>query len=241
MNGKLVTIDGIDGAGKGTLVKGLASHFEYEGRKVCDLSNYCKKNKSLPEFSEIAGYDVLLSNEPTYSWVGLAIRDEIISDNKRDYSPLDTATSYSLDRLILYKRIIIPALNEGLLVINDRSVTTSIVYQPIQDEKKTEPVELLAQIMELSGNKLALEYRPDLLLIASLAPQTAVERLAARVQKNDKSIFDRLDFLIKADQRFRSEWFRRIFESRGSRVAYIDMNTTIEDEVSRAIKEYTAL
>ena len=235
MRGRLVIVDGIDGSGKSVLVKGLAEHFSSDGLEVFDLSRYCKEHNDFPEPEALWGYDVILSNEPTNTWTGKAIREEITKDNGRHYSAVQTAAAFSLDRHVLYNRIILPCLEAGKTVINDRSVTTSIVYQPIQAEPLT-----LRKVLSLEGNALALENRPDLLLIGYVPIPVALERARTR-SKQDGSIFEKEAFLRKADRRFRSAWFRKLFEERGSKVHYIDMNRTIEEEVSEAYSIYKSL
>ncbi|PIY96910.1 MAG: hypothetical protein COY66_01940 [Candidatus Kerfeldbacteria bacterium CG_4_10_14_0_8_um_filter_42_10] len=215
--GKLIVIDGIDGSGKGTAVNVLADWAKGKKLRILDLKDYWKKNHTFPEPAEIKKYQVIISNEPTFSMVGQAIREEIIRDNSRDYSAYTTAEAYSLDREVLYQRVIIPALKSGKIVFQERSLSTSLVYQPIQ----AEPVSL-KKILNLSGNKLALKYRPDLLIITILKPQTAINRLKRRTEKKDQAIFEKLKFLHKADKRFRSAWFRRIFESKGTKVVYLN-------------------
>lgn len=230
-SGKFIIIDGLDGSGKSLIVNGLAEHLKAKGKKVFELKEFWKTSHSLPEPEELESYDVIISAEPTYSMVGVAIREEIIKKNQRDYSALATATAFSLDRLVLYKRLIIPLLERGKTIIQDRSVTTSIVYQPIQAEPLS-----LGKVLGLEGNKLALEYRPDLLIITDVRAEVCIERLGGREHKKDNAIFENLAFQKKAYKRFKSKWFRRLFEERGSKVAYLDANKSKEEVVNNAIK-----
>ena len=126
MKGRFIIIDGPDGSGKTNIMYGLAAYLRKQGKKVFDLKDYWRHSRSLPEPEDLYMYDVVLSAEPTFSLVGGAIRDELIRTNKRYYSTLAIATAFSLDRLILYKRIIIPLLEKGKTVIQDRSFTTCI-------------------------------------------------------------------------------------------------------------------
>jgi len=230
-SGMFIIIDGLDGSGKSLIVNGLAEHFKNQGKKVFELKEFWKTSNSLPEPEELFGYDVIITAEPTYSMVGIAIRQEIIKNHNRNYSVLATATAFSLDRLILYKRIIIPLLEKGKIIIQDRSVTTSIVYQPIQAEPLS-----LAKVLGLEGNRLALENRPDLLIIADVNAEVCAERLAARSDKKDNAIFENLAFQKKAYKRFKSKWFRKLFEERGSKVVYLDADKSKQEVVNSAIK-----
>jgi dTMP kinase len=231
--GTLIIVDGLDGSGKSTVIQILTDYLKVRGKNVFELKEYWKHYHGLPQPEELYDYDFIISAEPTYSLVGGAIRDEFIRQSKRKYSAFTTATAYALDRLILYKRIIIPLLEKGKTIIQDRGVTTSIVYQPIQ----AEPLQL-SKVLSLEGNKLAMQHRPDLLIIADIAPELCIERLDKRVDKKDNVIFENLKFQKKAYERFKSKWFAQLFTRRGSKVVYLDASKTKEEIMSDAIKLY---
>ena len=228
--GKLVVIDGIDGSGKGTIVSSLRKWATKKGLRIFDLREYWTSNHSLPEQEDFQDFDVIVSAEPTFSLVGSAIRDELVRENKREYSALTTAQAFALDRNILYKRVIIPALELGKYIFQERSVTTSITFQPVQ----AEPLPL-KKILELEGNRLALKYRPDLLIILDVKPEIAIKRLMQR-DKQDKAIFEKLNFQKKIDNRFKSKWFRDMFEKLGSKVVYLDANGTVNEAEKKALE-----
>jgi len=227
--GILVMVDGIDGSGKGVIVKALADWAKTRQMKIFDLKNYWKEKHTFPEPEEIADYDVIVSNEPTFAMVGQAIREEIVRENNRHYSAWSTAQAFSLDREILYRRIIIPALAQGKIIFQERGVTTSIIYQPIQEEAME-----LEKIMELPGNKLALEHRPDLLIIAKVDPKEAMVRLAER-DKKDNSIFEKLPFLEKIAERYAAPWFQELMEKRGSELVYLKTDKTVYDTIEETV------
>jgi thymidylate kinase len=228
--GILVIVDGIDGSGKGTIVKALADWAKAKKMKVLDLKEYWLQKHTFPEPEEIKKYDVIVSAEPTFSMVGQAIREEIIKDNSRHYSAFTTAEAFALDREILYRRIIIPALKQGKYIFQERGITTSLIYQPIQKE----PISI-KKILNLSGNKLALKYRPDLLVITQVEPKIALKRLAER-DKKDGTIFEKLPFLEKLNKRFAALWFKKLFERQGAKVVYLMTNKTIYDTIEEAVQ-----
>jgi len=240
MNYKLILIEGIDGSGKGVVVNTFKEIAEKENLKTFDLRSYIKKEKDLPEYEQIKDYDVILSAEPTFGWVGRAIREEMIKDNKRKYSALSVAQAYSLDRKILYKRLLIKALQEGKIVLQERSVVSSVAYQILQAQLQGEELSL-ETVLNLPGNKLAIEdFPPSIVIITRLNPEIAIQRLAHR-EKKDVCIFERLEFQKKLQERYESKWLKALFEKHGSKVLYFDTSMTVEDtkiQVKRVWEEY---
>lgn len=214
--GTFIIIDGIDGSGKSTILDNWVLWLQKRGLKVFDLRQWCKKHKTLPSFADLKDAEIIVSCEPTYAWVGQAIREEIVRDGY-DYSGISIASAFALDREILYRRIIIPAIKAGRFILQERGISTSIAYQPIQPKKVS-----LKNILSLEGNRLALRCAPDALIIANLPPKRALGRLKKRFDKQDDSIFENLTFEINAQKRFLSVWFRRIFEKKGSRIVYLN-------------------
>ena len=200
--------------------------------KIFDLREHCKQNISFPEFEEIKDYDVIANAEPTYSHVGRAIREEIVREGKRKYSGLTTAQAFALDREILYKKVIIPALENNKIVIQERGLVSSLVYQPVQLEKIS-----LMDILNLPGNRLALKYAPNLLIITHVDPQVVIHRLRTR-SKQDHAVFENLVFQRQIANRYESEWLTKLFEGKGSKVVFLDTNypKTVEDTQKAAVE-----
>lgn len=235
INYNLIFIEGIDGSGKGVVIDTFKELAGKEGLKVFDLRSFIKKEKEFPEYESIEDYDIIVSAEPTYGWVGRAIREELIKDNKRKYSALAVAQAYSLDRHILYSRLLIKALQDGKTVLQERSVVSSIAYQPLQAQMQGEDLSL-ETVLKLPGNKIAIEdYPPSVVIITRLDPETALQRLADR-NKKDACIFERLEFQKKLQERYESTWLKALFEKQGSKVIYLDTDKTLEDTKSKAKK-----
>jgi len=232
MDGKFLMVDGLDGAGKGVVIDALKEYFESKNLKILDLREYWKENNVIPEVEEISEYDVICSAEPTFSMVGKVLREEIIRDNHRKYSGLSTAHAFALDREVLYRKLLIPARKLGKIIVQERGVVTSIVYQPIQLERLN-----LKDVINLPGNRLALKNAPDLLIITKVEPQVVMNRLANRGKK-DHAIFENLLFQRKVEMRYESDWLRKLFENYKSKVVYLDTNPprTELDTKENAIK-----
>ncbi|MEK7631535.1 MAG: hypothetical protein AAB445_01535 [Patescibacteria group bacterium] len=226
--GTFIIVDGIDGSGKGTVVDAYATWAEEQGLRVFDVRDFAKAHQRLPEPAEWRGSDVIVSAEPTHAGIGRVIREEIIKDNGRNYTGRAAAEAFALDRLVLYTQVILPALAAGLLVIQERGVSSSIAYQPLQK------LITLPQLLRLEGNQFALTHRPDLLLIPVCPIAVALRRLGKR-SKKDEAIFEKRAFLTKLDVRYRSPWFAKIFRQRGSIVGFLDTNDTLAETQNEAV------
>ncbi len=226
--GQFIIVDGIDGSGKGTVVDAYAMWAKEKGLRVFDVRAFAKAHQRLPEPSEWQGSSVIVSAEPTHAGIGHVIREEIVKENARHYSGLETAMAFSLDRHILYQKVVLPALAAGILVVQERGVSSSIAYQPLQGSVT------LRQLLQLEGNAFTLKHRPDLLLIPVCPVAVCLKRLANR-SKKDQAIFEKRAFLTKLDARYRSAWFAKLFRSRGSVVGFLDTNDALAETQKEAV------
>jgi len=102
--GRLVTIEGLDGAGKSTLAKALASELERRGMRVA------------------------LLREPGGVTLSERIR-ELVKDATLEVGARAEALLYAAARAELVQERIAPLLDEGALVLLDRFVDSSLAYQ----------------------------------------------------------------------------------------------------------------
>ena len=230
MKNTFVMVDGLDGSGKGSIVDALQHWAEQKGLKVLDLRVYCREHNTFPEPDEVLQYDAIVSAEPTFCYVGEAIREEMIRDNGRKYSAISLANAFALDREILYRRVILPAIKAGKYVFQERGLSSTLVYQPVQEKLQ------LSELLRIPGNKFALDAAPGLFIIAVVKPETVIKRLGLR-EKKDNSIFDNLSFQRNIDERFRSDWLRQLFEQHGSKVVYLgtDEPKMVDDTQKEAV------
>lgn len=211
---RFIMFGGIDGSGKSTVVHAFVEELRRAGLRVFDLPTWSRNHGRLPLPRDCKDSEVILSAEPTSVWVGGAIRGELIREGTR-YDGRTVAEAFSLDRLILYNRLLIPLLKAGKLVVQDRGVESSITYQPLHGVN-------LRIVTNLPGNALALETAPDLLVIASCHPELALRRLAGRRGKRDHTFFERRPVLKALHERYHAPWFRRFWQRRGTRLYYFN-------------------
>lgn len=224
-----VVFDGLDGSGKTTLARTFLDVLARRGLKIFDIAAYGKETGSMP-LPWIPDKDVIFSAEATHSWVGAAIRQELIR-SAAGYDGKIVAAAYSLDRFILYRRFLLPMLKAGTPVISDRSATTSIIYQPIMENSPT-----LDEVLALPGNRQALEHAPGHIVIAKASASICMSRINARLDKKDDAVFEREAFLKKAEERFGSAWFRELWENQGSKIHYLNAELPLEQAKAEAAK-----
>lgn len=221
-----IIVDGIDGSGKGTVVDAMAGALERAGKRVFDLRKYAKRHGTLPAADELRKYDVIVSAEPTHAWIGEAIREEMV--RSREYPGESFADAFALDREVLYRRLIIPLRKAKKIILQERGVSGTLAYQPLQGVS-------VASLLRRPGNRLALDHSPDALVLAILKPEVALRRLAGRTGKRDHAIFERRAFLTRLARRYSSPSFRRLFTTRGTRVVSFDTSDSIKIMQRKAI------
>ena len=85
----------------------------------------------LKEYLEEAGYECLITREPGGTVIGEEVRQLILNPEHKEMSPVTEMLLYAASRAQLVHEVIGPALEEGKIVISDRFVDSSIVYQGI--------------------------------------------------------------------------------------------------------------
>lgn len=243
---RLIIVDAIDGAGKSTVIRAMTDWLEVRGLRLFDLVAYMREYQRLPEADDplLQGSDVLLSAEPTYAWIGAAIREEIIKTHpNRGYDGFTAAQAFALDRQILFSRVILPYLAERphRWIIQDRSLLSSLAYQPMQDERVT-----LDWLLSLPGNQCELSRPPELMLILALSPEEAIRRLQGRSEKVDGTIYETQDFQARLVARYRDSKVTAPYREAGTSIVEIDASQSPQAVGQAAIAElekweYTSL
>ncbi len=105
MKGMFITFEGPDGAGKTTQIKRLAA--------------------SLNE----AGFDTLITREPGGTAIGDQIRSLLLSPDHQELKDQTEVLLYAASRAQHVHELILPALEQGKIVLCDRFIDASIAYQ----------------------------------------------------------------------------------------------------------------
>ncbi|MCJ7648823.1 MAG: dTMP kinase [Candidatus Lokiarchaeota archaeon] len=140
-----LVLDGIDGSGTTTHSKMLVSYLEMLGLKV------------------------YLTQEPSKNEIGLLLRQYL---KNNEIPPSTDALLFAADRDLHYKKEIKPKLDQGFIVVSDRYIESSIIYQSVQSDEIT--IEWIKQI-----NKFA--RLPDLTIILDIDPKISLARKSQEI------------------------------------------------------------
>ncbi len=155
--GKLITIEGIDGAGKSTLAQALSR--ELAARAA-------------------GGRPVELLREPGGVEVSERIR-ALVQDPALAVAPRAEALLYAAARAQLVQELLAPLLERGTLVLLDRFVDSSLAYQGAGRELGVEEVR---QINRFATGDLA----PDCTLLLRIDPAVGRARARGRELEPDR-------------------------------------------------------
>ena len=193
-----VVFEGLDGSGTTTQLTILDDFFQRNPERL-----------SLPPFYK--------TFEPTDGSIGRLIRSALRKETV--YCPETVALLFAADRRehLYGAGGIAERCGRGELVVSDRYVPSSLVYQGITCGEEL-PAALNRDFPA-----------PELLLFFDIDPETAQKRMAAR---NLKEIYEYLDFQIQVRRRYRELLPR--FSTEGVRVEIIDASMPPEDVATEA-------
>lgn len=197
MKGIFITFEGPDGSGKTTQIN------------------------MLREYLVEMGYDVVLTREPGGTFISEKIRNLILDPENKGMSPVCEALLYAASRAQHVHEVIIPSLDLGKVVICDRFVDSSIVYQGYARE--------LGETMVETINGYAVQGRmPDVTFLITLPPEIGIQR------KNSGGKLDRLEMENILFHKKVYEGYNRIKE-KYNRIVDIDGTQGI-DEIQKIIR-----
>lgn len=144
----------------------------------CEGVGKTYQTKLLKQYCEERGLDVVFTREPGGSDIAEQIRKIILDANNSEMDDLCEAFLYAASRIQHLKDIVKPALNEGKVVICDRYVDSSYVYQGLGRGLGLEKIVRL--------NEIAVgEYMPEFTVFLDLSPENAFERKGG-ADRNDR-------------------------------------------------------
>ena len=163
----------------------------------------------LKGFLESKGFKVHLTMEPSENDIGKLVRKYL---KDKDVPPTTDALLFAADRDLHYKIEIKNKLEEGYIVISDRYLESSIVYQSVQSDKIS--VDWVKEINKFVGV-------PDITIILDIDPKIAL----ARKEDEDLEKFEDTNFLDKV---------RDLYLSRAKKKGY---NIISSDDIIEFVQE----
>ena len=143
--GMLIAFEGGEGAGKTTQARLLAIWLREQG------------------------YDVVATQEPGATKMGMRLRALLLDTAHTGLSPRAEALMYAADRAEHVESVILPALERGTVVVTDRYVDSSIAYQ---GRGRNQPVGEVAGLNRWATGGL----EPDLTILLDLPPEAGLGR-----------------------------------------------------------------
>jgi dTMP kinase len=154
--GRLISFEGLDGAGKTTQIELLERWLQ--SRRVAYIR----------------------TREPGGTPLGVEIRTLLLNRPDLAITPLAEAFLFQADRAQHFTNVVLPALDEGKLVITDRFFDASIAYQGYARGLGAKLIESLSLI--------ATQGRiPDLTILLDLSPVRVHERTDIAQERNEEA------------------------------------------------------
>ncbi len=190
--------------------------FEARGEKIFETVAFEKNTGRVPTIEDAGDATVICSAEPAYSGIGKIIRDQMLKPGS-PFTPHEVTEAFAEARRERYESLIIPAIKRGLLIVQDRGITTSLAYQPAMTAEVTEDF-----VASLPGNQLAIQWRPDVVILCEVPPEVALSRLARRSDKNDDSVFEQHDYMMRLAHRLQADSWKTYLQKAGTQFVTFD-------------------
>lgn len=152
MRGRFITFEGGEGSGKTSVIE--------------SLSVYLKEQ----------GFDVLVTREPGGINIAEQIRQVLLNKDNVEMDQLTEAYLFAASRRQHLIEKVVPALEAGKIVLCDRFVDSSVVYQGYAREIGMDLVEHINEIV-VNG------YMPHLTLFFDVLPETGMKRIMENLRK----------------------------------------------------------
>ncbi len=154
--GLFITFEGIDGSGKSMQIRFLKEYFK-------------KINKN-----------IVITREPGGTNIGEKVREILLDNNNTEIDYRTEALLYASSRAQLVSEVIKPALSKNEIVVSDRFVDSSLMYQGILRGLGTNNIQTI--------NDFALQnIKPDITFLIDISAELSNKR------KNNRTVIDRLD------------------------------------------------
>ena len=204
--GLFVTFEGGEGVGKTTQINLLKSY-------LLNLN-----------------YKVVCSREPGGTIEGEKVRKLLVSGSSKKWDTMSEALMFNASRRQHINKIIHPSLNKGNIVLCDRFIDSTIVYQGYAGTIKQ-------SILKHLHKNFCYNLYPDLTFFLNLDASLGLKRTKKRFNGKEENRFEKfgLNYHYKV-----SKGFNKLAENNKERIMTIDASETIEN-VSKKIINFINL
>jgi len=198
--GKLISFEGSEGSGKSTQIARLAERLQQIGREV------------------------VATREPGGTEIGEQIRNIIVHNSRGDeMCPETELLLFTAARAQVVREVIAPALSRGAVVLSDRYLDSSTVYQGIARNLAPGPVSAINQFAV--GNVM-----PDLTIVIDVPTEVSLARIRQRASDlPDRMERENISFYTKV-----REGYLLLAKQWPGRVVVLD-GTLSPDELDRKV------
>ena len=165
--GYFISFEGIDGSGKSTQIKKLA------------------------RFLETLDFEVIITREPGGSVGGEEIRNLLLKGQVDRWSAETEILLFTAARRDHLERIILPAIDDGKIVLCDRFTDSTRMYQGMRGPNLRNLVDML--------DEKVINCDPDLTIIIDIDPEISLKR--AKSRKTAEERFE--DFGVELQMKMR--------------------------------------
>lgn len=192
--GLFITFEGPEGAGKTTVIAEIDKRLERMGK------------------------DTVLTREPGGIRISEKIRSIILDNSHQEMDGRTEALLYAAARRQHLVEKIIPALEEGMIVLCDRFVDSSLAYQGFARGLGMDEV--------MSINRFAIEdTMPDLTIFFDISPEEGLQRIEANAGREQ----NRLDNETLQFHKNVYEGYERLQEKYAERIVSIDASKPLSE------------
>ncbi|MGB3501041.1 MAG: dTMP kinase [Mesorhizobium sp.] len=208
--GLFITFEGGEGAGKSVQVKRLAESLRADGR------------------------DVVVTREPGGSPGAEAVRYVLLSGAAESFGPAMEAVLFAAARSDHVEQVIRPSVDAGRIVLCDRFMDSTRVYQGVTGDLSDE---FIRQLEDVAINGM----RPDLTIILDLDPREGLARASKRRGEETPDRFEKETLSVHQRRR---KAFLAIAKAEPDRCVVVDALQTPElvaRSVMKAVKDRIAM
>lgn len=172
------------------------------------------------------GYSVLVTREPGGIPIAENIREIILNPNNTQMEKRTEALLYAAARRQHLIEVIAPALKKGQIVLCDRFIDSSLVYQGHARGIG------MKEVMAINDFAIG-DLLPELTLFFDIEPKEGL----ARIEKNEQREKNRLDLEEIAFHEKVYEGYQLLLDKYPERIKRIDATQTIKEVTSESIEK----